>query len=150
MAMLQGAGQISIRDLSDRIANEREYGMNQADEYRIQVVVADDHPVVRQGLRAMLSTVADREMVGEAATGAEAVAKAGGLRPEVILLDIQMPEGNGLAVLHRIRMASPATSVIMMTMHDSPHYICRAIESGDAGYQRREPTGTPQRNSYVR
>jgi DNA-binding NarL/FixJ family response regulator len=78
------------------------------------------------------------EVVGEAATGAEAVKQAGALQPEVMLLDIRMPEGNGLAVLHQIKAASPDTSVIMVTMHDNPEYISRAIAAGAAGYVLKE------------
>ena len=74
---------------------------------RIQVVIADDHPVVREGLRSLLLTAADMEVIGEAGTGAEAVARAQALQPEVMLLDIRMPGGNGLAVLKQIKAVSP-------------------------------------------
>ena len=105
---------------------------------RIQVVIADDHPVVREGLRSLLMTSADMEVVGEAGTGAEAVAQAQALQPEVMLLDIRMPDGNGLAVLNQIKAVSSATSVIMVTMHDNPDYISRAIAAGAAGYVLKE------------
>ena len=108
--------------------------MSLAQQHRIRVVIADDHPVVREGLRSLLLTSADMEVVGEAGTGAEAVAQAQALQPEVMLLDIRMPDGNGLAVLNRIKAASPDTSVIMVTMHDNPDYISRAIAAGAAGY----------------
>ena len=104
----------------------------------IRVVIADDHPVVREGLRSMLLTAEDMEVVGEARTGAEAVAQARVLRPEVMLLDIRMPDGTGLAVLDQIKAVSPVTSVIMVTMHDSPDYISRAITAGAAGYVLKE------------
>ena len=105
---------------------------------RIQVVIADDHPVVREGLRSLLLTAADMEVIGEAGTGAEAVARAQALQPEVMLLDIRMPGGNGLAVLKQIKAVSPGTSVIMVTMHDNPDYISRAIAAGAAGYVLKE------------
>ena len=108
--------------------------MSLAQQHRIRVVIADDHPVVREGLRSLLLTSADMEVVGEAGTGAEAVAQAQALQPEVMLLDIRMPGGNGLAVLNQIKAASPDTSVIMVTMHDNPDYISRAIAAGAAGY----------------
>ena len=108
--------------------------MSLAQQYRIRVVIADDHPVVREGLRSLILTAADMEVVGEAGTGAEAVAQAQALQPEVMLLDIRMPDGNGLAVLNQIKAASPDTSVIMVTMHDNPDYISRAIAAGAAGY----------------
>lgn len=112
--------------------------MSQGERDRIRVVIADDHPVVREGLRSLLLTAADVEVVGEAGTGAEAVAQAQALRPEVMLLDIRMPDGNGLAVLGQIKAASPGTSVIMVTMHDNPDYISRAIAAGAAGYVLKE------------
>ena len=112
--------------------------MSQRERDRIQVVIADDHPVVREGLRSLLLTAADMEVIGEAGTGAEAVARAQALQPEVMLLDIRMPGGNGLAVLKQIKAVSPGTSVIMVTMHDNPDYISRAIAAGAAGYVLKE------------
>lgn len=112
--------------------------MNERERQPIQVVIADDHPVVREGLRSILLTAADMEVIGEAGTGTEAVAQARALRPEVMLLDIRMPDGNGLAVLQQIKAASPDTSVIMVTMHDNPDYISRAIAAGAAGYVLKE------------
>ena len=104
----------------------------------IRLVIADDHPVVREGLRSMLATAADMEVVGEAATGAQAVVQAQACQPEVLLLDIRMPDGTGLTVLDQIKAVSPVTHVIMVTMHDSPEYISRAIAAGAAGYVLKE------------
>ena len=112
--------------------------MSQGERERIQIVIADDHPVVREGLRSLLLTAADMETVGEASSGAEAVERAQALQPEVMLLDIRMPGGNGLAVLKQIKAVSPHTSVIMVTMHDNPDYISRAIAAGAAGYVLKE------------
>ena len=112
--------------------------MNEQERRPIRVVIADDHPVVREGLRSILLTAADMEVRGEAGSGAEAVAQARALRPDVMLLDIRMPNGNGLAVLQQIKAASPDTSVIMVTMHDNPDYISRAITAGAAGYVLKE------------
>ena len=112
--------------------------MNLSRQDRIRLVIADDHPVVREGLRSMLATAADMEVVGEAATGAQAVAQAQVLQPEVLLLDIRMPDGTGLTVLDEIKAVSPVTHVIMVTMHDSPEYISRAIAAGAAGYVLKE------------
>ena len=105
---------------------------------RIRLVIADDHPVVREGLRTMLLTATDVEVVGEAGTGAEAVARAAALQPGVMLLDIRMPDGSGLTVLDQIKAVSPVTNVIMVTMHDSPEYISRAMSAGAAGYVLKE------------
>ena len=112
--------------------------MSLREQRRIQVVIADDHPVVREGLRSILVTAADMEVVGEAGTGAEAVAQAQALQPEVMLLDIRMPDGNGLEVLNQIKAVSPDTSVVMVTMHDNPDYISRAVAAGAAGYVIKE------------
>ena len=112
--------------------------MSLREQRRIQVVIADDHPVVREGLRSILVTAADMEVIGEAGTGAEAVAQAQALQPEVMLLDIRMPDGNGLAVLNQIKAVSPDTSVIMVTMHDNSDYISRAVAAGAAGYVLKE------------
>ena len=112
--------------------------MSLSRQERIRLVVADDHPVVREGLRTMLLTAADMEVVGEAATGAEAVAQAQVMQPEVMLLDIRMPDGTGLTVLDQIKAVSPGTNVIMVTMHDSPEYMSRAIAAGAAGYVLKE------------
>ena len=112
--------------------------MSLARQDRIRLVIADDHPVVREGLRSMLLTATDVEVIGEAGSGAEAVARAGDLQPEVMLLDIRMPDGTGLTVLDQIKAVSPVTHVIMMTMHDSPEYISRAMSAGAAGYVLKE------------
>ena len=112
--------------------------MSLREQRRIQIVIADDHPVVREGLRSIFVTAADMEVIGEAGTGAEAVAQAQALQPEVMLLDIRMPDGNGLAVLNQIKAVSPDTSVIMVTMHDNPDYISRAVAAGAAGYVLKE------------
>ena len=115
--------------------------MSLREQRRIQVVIADDHPVVREGLRSILVTAADMEVIGEAGAGAEAVAQAQALQPEVMLLDIRMPDGNGLAVLNQIKAVSPDTSVIMVTMHDNPDYISRAVAAVAAvaaGYVLKE------------
>ena len=108
--------------------------MNLGEQSRIRILIADDHPVVREGLRSMLFTVEDMQVVGEASSGAEAVSQARALQPEVVLLDVRMPDGTGLNVLDQIKAASPSTSVIVVTMHDNPDYISRAIRSGAAGY----------------
>ena len=112
--------------------------MSHGERDRIRVVIADDHPVVREGLRSLIMTAADMEVIGEAGTGAEAVARAQALQPEIMLLDIRMPDGNGLAILSQIKAVSPETSVIMVTMHDNPDYISRAIAAGAAGYVLKE------------
>jgi DNA-binding NarL/FixJ family response regulator len=103
----------------------------------ITVLIADDHGVVREGLRAML----EREglhVVGEARTGREAIALAESLSPKVVLLDIRMPDLDGLQALAAIKAARPETSVIMLTSHANPGYLARAVAHGAAGFLSKE------------
>jgi DNA-binding NarL/FixJ family response regulator len=97
------------------------------------VLVVDDHPMVREGLRSML-TGDCVDIVGEAGTGAEAIGLARSLVPELVLLDIELPDLEGLAVLSRIKEVLPAVPVLIVTMHDHPRLVRRAIAAGAAGY----------------
>lgn len=101
---------------------------------RISVLVADDHPVVRQGLRTFLELQEDIELSGEAGDGAEAVARAEELLPDVVLMDLVMPELDGIEAIQRIRAASPATKVIVLTTFAEDEKIFPAIKAGAAGY----------------
>jgi DNA-binding NarL/FixJ family response regulator len=96
----------------------------------IRVVLADDHPVVREGLRGMLAAEPDIEVVGEAASGPEAVAIARRLRPDVILMDLRMPGGDGVEATRQLA----GTAVVVLTTYDSDADILRAVEAGAAGY----------------
>ena len=98
-----------------------------------RVLVVDDHPMVREGLRSMLDGEGV-EIVGEAASGAEAVARAIELRPDVVLLDLELPDLDGLTVLRRVRETVPAAAVLIVTMHQDPARVRLAVEAGAAGY----------------
>jgi DNA-binding NarL/FixJ family response regulator len=102
-------------------------------EPRIRVLVVDDHPMVREGLRSML-TGDGVEIVAEAGTAAEAVRLAGDLAPDLVLLDVELPDLDGIAALGRIKRASPAMPVLIVSMHDHPRLVRRAVEAGAAGY----------------
>src|SRR4028118_756646 len=91
--------------------------MNQSTE-RIRVLVADDHPLFRRGIRAILGVEPDTELVGEATDGEEAVELALALRPGVILMDLNMPKVSGIEATRRIREANPDTAILMLTMFD--------------------------------
>ena len=101
---------------------------------RVTILVADDHPVVRQGLRTFLATQDDLEVVGEAATCTEAAERAAELRPDVVLLDLVMPGGDGIDAARRIREASPHSKVIVLTSYPDDATVLPALEAGAAGY----------------
>jgi DNA-binding NarL/FixJ family response regulator len=100
----------------------------------IRVAVADDHPVVREGLVAMLETQPDIAVVGEAGTGPEAIALVASSQPDVLLLDLEMPGLDGVGVLHQLRAAARPTRVIVFTVYHTDERIIAAVEAGAAGY----------------
>ena len=99
----------------------------------IKVMLVDDHPMVRMGLRSML-TAAGMDVVAEAGSGHEALGKITQARPDVILMDIRMPDMDGIAVLQAIKAAGHAARVIMVTTYKSTPYLLRALAAGAAGY----------------
>jgi DNA-binding NarL/FixJ family response regulator len=100
----------------------------------IRVLVVDDHPVVRQGLRTFLDLQDDLTVVGEAADGAAAVTAAGDLRPDVVLLDLKMPGTDGVAALDGLRAAGNAARVLVITSFTEPAAVLPAVRAGAAGY----------------
>lgn len=100
----------------------------------IRLIIADDHPVVRTGLRGMLAGQSDFEVVGEATTGTEAVALVTRLRPAVVLMDLRMPEMDGVTAIAHIKAQQPETHVLVLTTYDTDADILRAVEAGATGY----------------
>jgi NarL family two-component system response regulator LiaR len=100
----------------------------------ISVLIADDHPFVRHGLRTYLDTLDDLEVAGEAADGAEAVELAGRLLPDVVLMDLVMPRLDGVEATRKVREASPSTKVIVLTSFADDEKVFPAIKAGAAGY----------------
>ena len=100
----------------------------------IRILLADDHPVVRDGLVAMLATQPDLQVVGEAGTGAEAVTEAARLRPDVVLMDLEMPALDGIEAIRRLRAADPAVQVVVLTAFDTDERILGALQAGAQGY----------------
>ncbi|WP_157155141.1 MULTISPECIES: response regulator transcription factor [unclassified Diaminobutyricimonas] len=100
----------------------------------IRVLVADDHPIVRGGIVAMLQAADDVEVVGQATTGLEAVALAAELEPDVVLMDLRMPELDGDEATSRILAAQPDVRVVVLTTYESDASILTAIEAGASGY----------------
>ena len=107
----------------------------------IRVLIADDHPVVREGLSAMLSTQRDFEVVGEARNGAEAEQKVDQLSPDVILMDLEMPDVDGPEAIRRIRARHPDARVLVLTAYDTDERILDAVKAGAQGYLLK---GTPR------
>ena len=100
----------------------------------IRVLIADDHPIVRQGLATVLSQEEDLEVVGQAGNGLEAVALARKLHPDIILMDLQMPEMGGVEAIQEIKMDTSDIGIIILTTYDTDDYIFRGIEAGARGY----------------
>jgi len=104
-----------------------------ASEPVIRLLIVDDHPMVREGLRSMLA--GERmEIVGEAANGREAVQTLTETSPDVVLLDLELPDTNGLTLLRRIREIAPDVQVLVLTMHEDPARVRQAVQAGAAGY----------------
>lgn len=101
----------------------------------IRILIADDHPLFRAGLRALLESIPDTEVAGEAATGEEAVEVALALVPDVVVMDINMPRLNGIDATRRIVDESEDVKVLVMTMHDDDEAVFAAIRAGARGYQ---------------
>jgi DNA-binding NarL/FixJ family response regulator len=100
----------------------------------IKILIADDHPVVREGLNAMLSREADFKVVGEAKDGAEAINKVKELTPDVVLMDLRMPEMDGVEAMRQIRPTNPEVKFIILTTYSDDDYIFSGIEAGARAY----------------
>ena len=100
----------------------------------IRLLIADDHPIVRTGLKGMIADQPNFLLVGEATDGAEAVTLATQLKPQVVLMDLRMPGMDGVAATTQIRRVCPGTHVLVLTTYDSDADILRAVEAGATGY----------------
>jgi len=100
----------------------------------LRILIADDHDLVRRGVKALLQSHADWQICGEAITGREAVSKAEELKPDIVILDISMPDLNGVEAARRIRKASTNTEVLILSMHYSDQLIREIIDAGVRGY----------------
>jgi len=100
----------------------------------IRVLIADDHAILRQGLRLILREAPDLAVVGEAATGAEAIAQTVALAPDVVLMDIELPDLSGIEATRRIRALSPRTRILVLTVSDRSEDLVGALKAGARGY----------------
>jgi NarL family two-component system response regulator LiaR len=106
-----------------------------------RLVIVDDHDLVREGLLAVLEDEPDLEVVGEAKDGREAIEVCRRVRPDLVLMDVRMPNMDGLEATRAIKEKLPDTSVIMVTMHESPDYLLEALKAGAAGYILKDAAG---------
>jgi two-component system response regulator NreC len=109
---------------------------------KIRLLVVDDHPVVRAGLRTLLSTQHDMQIVGEAQDGAAAVERALELKPDVVVMDITMAGMNGMVATREIRRHLPQTKVLVLTMHEDEEYLRQMLEAGASGYILKQAVDT--------
>ncbi len=112
----------------------------------IRVLIVDDHAVVREGIRQVLSS-GNFDVVGEAPGGLEAISLAKSLQPDVVVLDLSMPDLPGLDAAPRIRDVSPGSAILVLSIHDHPEYVLRSIEAGTQGYLRKDSSPTELRNA---
>lgn len=113
----------------------------------IRVLIADDHAVVREGIRSMLAGDERFRIVGEAQDGEQAVAMMSSLRPDVVVLDISMPHLSGLDAAARIRDIAPDVKVLILSIHDHPEYVQRSVHAGARGYLRKDSTPAQLRDA---
>jgi two-component system, NarL family, response regulator NreC len=103
-------------------------------EKKIRIVIADDHNIVRDGIATLLSSQEDIQVVAEAANGKQAVEQAAKTSPDIVLMDISMPEMDGIKAATEILKASPSTKILMLTQYDQEEYVKRVMHSGVSGY----------------
>src|ERR1700677_4878609 len=108
---------------------------------RIAVLLAEDHTIVRQGLRLLIEADGDIEIIGEAKTGREAVKMTSDLRPEIVVMDIAMPLLNGIEATRQILKAFPATKVLILSAHSDPEYVEQVVKAGALGFLVKQSSG---------
>ena len=108
------------------------------DEQRARIVIADDHPLMRDALRSLMEVQSDLKVIGEAQNGREALELCLSLRPEVVLLDLRMPEMDGVAATRAIKRELPNTAVLIITAAADPNHLSKALKAGAAGYVLKE------------
>lgn len=123
------------------IASQRSGPVSAQGERLIRVLLVDDHHLVIEGLRAVLSTDDGLHVVGEARNGREAITLVQELKPEIVLMDIRMPDMDGISATRQVKQVVPQTSVIMLTMYENPDYLFEAVKAGASGYVLKDVAG---------
>jgi two-component system, NarL family, response regulator DegU len=113
---------------------------------RINIVLADDHILVRKGIKAMLESESEINVVGEAGSGSEALETARALKPDILVLDIRMPEMTGIEAAAKLKQYSPDTKAVILSMHDSEEYVLQALDAGAYGYLLKDT----DKNEFVK
>jgi DNA-binding NarL/FixJ family response regulator len=108
---------------------------------KLRIVVADDHQVVRDGLRLLIDAQSDMRVVGEAGNGKEVLVQARDLKPDVVVMDLSMPELNGLQATERLSAEQPKTRVVALTVHEDPSYLMQLCKAGASGYVLKRSAG---------
>jgi DNA-binding NarL/FixJ family response regulator len=108
---------------------------------KIRVLLADDHAILREGLRALLALADDLEVVGEASDGQQAIDRVGALLPDVVVMDVSMPGLGGLEATLEIRKQRPDTKILVLTQYEDPEYVRRFLQAGVSGYVLKKSAG---------
>jgi two-component system response regulator NreC len=109
---------------------------------KIRILLADDHTILRAGLKMMLNAQPDMEVIGEAQDGRQALHETQRLQPDVVLMDITMPDMNGIEATKQIKRAHPEVKILILTMHEHDEYIFQALRAGASGYMLKEAADT--------
>jgi two-component system response regulator NreC len=108
---------------------------------KLRILLADDHKIVREGLRTLINSQPDMQVVGEAANGREVLVKARELKPDVVVMDLSMPELNGLQATERLKAERPEIKVVALTAHEDESYLRQLCKVGAAGYVLKRSAG---------
>ena len=114
---------------------------------KIKVLIADDHAIVREGMKMILDSQPHITVIGEAKDGRDAVAQAIALRPDIVIMDIAMPGLNGIEATHMIHQSLPMVKIIILSMHNTSEYVFRAMQAGAQGYILKESAGSEIHNA---
>src|SRR5947209_12893625 len=109
---------------------------------KIHILLADDHTILRAGLKMMLNAQPDMEVVGEASEGRQAITESLRLQPDIVLMDITMPDMNGIEATRQIKKVQPGVKVLILTMHENDEYVFQALRAGASGYMLKEAADT--------